>query len=857
MSIQSEISRISNNVNNSLDVLAEQGVTVPADANSNNLPELIRSAGNQFEAALNGKADLSEGVFFIKGASGTAGTWTGTHPDITAYYDGLMIAYKIGVAGASTTTLNINGLGAVKVVKNASSAISTNFAVNSVIFLVYTVDGSTAYWKAHDYDANTRNSVGDYQKNNTKLYFVGTTTTDSETSSSYATSYTNSKVYVDENNVFNAESGFKGNLTGNADTATKATQDGNGNNIPNTYETKADAEVKFNHISSEKEALADKVNEIEENVNDIRAESLQQVPLYANSVDECTDTSKLYVLPDGYIYAYKTVTTEGGTEEVTEQITGEFTAGYRLSTSSGNLSSLAGAITTPLIDITGYGEVFTIHLNGGSPNSVYWGATSDVTGNSMCLYKANATSTPMVLSGYTGSTRISGITYVVNAKNDVYVTFDTKNIDALGKGFTHIRFSGATGNKIDSTVFVTYQKATEGGTEQKWANTGRAFVPADYEERIIDLEKAVSSLKSSGSASVPYYVLEEAEEVADKVLGLRNANSFVMALASDLHTNGLDASSVGVLHAGQAMDAINSMTQLDLVALLGDYEIYNFNYGDDNGADETEDARKSFKHVKKAFTSVAKGVPFMQLQGNHDQDTTDTTAEARQKYYAYIGANNVGTVTDYNNKFRNYGYRDFDNYKIRVIYLNTTDVSEAEVTTNAKVSTEQLNWLNTVALNLTDPEWGIIVLTHHPLNWEGSLDNLLSALNTYKGKNTGAKLIAHFHGHLHNFRAETLGTNKILSITIPNACNGRENEYGTAKDENGNYVYSENQRSAYGDTDASGNQRKFPKTANSANDTSFNVVVVDRENEKVHAICYGAGIHRTITFGGVKTEEAK
>ena len=106
----------------------------------------------EFGAALDAKADKEQGVFFIKGEGTTAGTWLGVCAGIEAYYDGLMIAYKIGVAGASTTTLNINGLGAVKVVKNNNTGISTSFAVNSVIFLVYTVDGSTAYWKAHDTD---------------------------------------------------------------------------------------------------------------------------------------------------------------------------------------------------------------------------------------------------------------------------------------------------------------------------------------------------------------------------------------------------------------------------------------------------------------------------------------------------------------------------------------------------------------------------------------------------------------------------------------------------------------------------------------------------------------------------------
>ena len=35
-----------------------------------------------------------------------------------------------------------------------------------------------------------------------------------------------------------------------------------------------------------------------------RAEVIQQTPAFANSVEECTDTSKVYVLPDGFIYAH-------------------------------------------------------------------------------------------------------------------------------------------------------------------------------------------------------------------------------------------------------------------------------------------------------------------------------------------------------------------------------------------------------------------------------------------------------------------------------------------------------------------------------------------------------------------------
>ena len=194
------------NVSDIIDNLETSDPTKPLSAAQGAyIMGILQQLVTEFGEALDTKADKDQGVFFIKGGGTTdttnkVATWTGSHEGITEYYDGLMIAYKVGVAGASTTTLNINGLGAVKVVKNNNTGISTSFAVNSVLFLVYTVDGSTAYWKAHDYDSNTRNSVGDYQKNNTKLYFVGTTTTDDATSTSYATSYTNSKCYVGEDN---------------------------------------------------------------------------------------------------------------------------------------------------------------------------------------------------------------------------------------------------------------------------------------------------------------------------------------------------------------------------------------------------------------------------------------------------------------------------------------------------------------------------------------------------------------------------------------------------------------------------------------------------------------------------------
>jgi hypothetical protein len=141
-------------------------------------------------------------VFYIKGGGTTdttnkVATWTGSHPDITKYYEGLTIAYKVGTAGSTTTTLNINGLGAVSVVRNVTTAVSTAYAVGSIVFLTYTVDDSgTAYWKTADYDANTKTTTGTSNKVGTKMYLAGAT---SQTSSG-TTTYTNINCYIGTNN---------------------------------------------------------------------------------------------------------------------------------------------------------------------------------------------------------------------------------------------------------------------------------------------------------------------------------------------------------------------------------------------------------------------------------------------------------------------------------------------------------------------------------------------------------------------------------------------------------------------------------------------------------------------------------
>ncbi|MBE6871449.1 MAG: SGNH/GDSL hydrolase family protein [Ruminococcaceae bacterium] len=144
-------------------------------------------------AMIDAKAKKGESIYYIVGNGDTAGVWTGTCEDITEYYDGLTILFKLNVAGVSGgSTLNINGLGACAVKRNASTAVTTTYPAGSIVMLTY----SGGVWLTADYDANTKTSAGTSNKVGTKMFLVGGTSQNS----SGVTTYTNTNCYIGTDN---------------------------------------------------------------------------------------------------------------------------------------------------------------------------------------------------------------------------------------------------------------------------------------------------------------------------------------------------------------------------------------------------------------------------------------------------------------------------------------------------------------------------------------------------------------------------------------------------------------------------------------------------------------------------------
>jgi hypothetical protein len=114
--------------------------------------------------------------------------------------------------------------------------------------------------------------------------------------------------------------------------------------------------VGFNHIRDgavTTEKVADSSITFSKLADDAKmflADLTQIQPCFANLVDECSDTSKVYVLPDGYIYAYMKSTGVLYTDLV-DPSSEDWKLGYRINGSGVLVTTNANVLTTPYIPV--------------------------------------------------------------------------------------------------------------------------------------------------------------------------------------------------------------------------------------------------------------------------------------------------------------------------------------------------------------------------------------------------------------------------------------------------------------------------------------------------------------------------
>jgi hypothetical protein len=204
-------------------------------------------------------------------------------------------------------------------------------------------------------------------------------------------------------------------------------------------------------------------------IAEIKSQGIQQTPLFANGIEECTDTTKVYVFPDGYIYGYKS------TKEIVKHYTdlaNNFEDGGLNSSGNVATSGWKGVVCTDYIPFT---KGTVVRVKG-------FGAMLD---NFCAQYNASK-------AAYSTS-RINVSTSINDYDYDEETGIVT--VTCITSGVAYLRVSGIpTGTTDDVIITVNEEISEEVVTTYEWANTGHAFVPADYEARIIALEQKLANL---------------------------------------------------------------------------------------------------------------------------------------------------------------------------------------------------------------------------------------------------------------------------------------------------------------------------------------------------------------------------
>ena len=482
----------------------------------------------------------------------------------------------------------------------------------------------------------------------------------------------------------------------------------------------------------------------------------QLKPEFANSVEGCTDTSKLYVLPDNFLYAY--MTRETSTEPTELYDPAAATLDERHSGTPGSVVSGAGYVMTDYIPVDMAAStpvLLKVTCNGFNATAneapyfqkiAYYDSAKNCLGTKYLLASATKGSGAKLETSGNDTT-----IYVGYVEDGSQVTFYSQiafvRIEVKGTNT-----SGAT--ESDRNLITSIIAPNSGGItiETGWTNTGHAFVPADYEERIISLEHGVAKLQSGGSSevTVPTFWEDAVDVCISKIKALQvGRNCVTFPFFSDNHQR---LGFAGVL----------------IRKVMDECRIPFCFYGGDSigsGYIASEDVMIA---QDKAFDTVMSYIPngrFCRAVGNHDgywnvsEATGDEYRYSRaQVYELFMREESVAQNKRYGED-GTYYYVDDIASKVRFIVLNTNDNDSDG---GASVDSTQLEWMQNTALSFSESGWAVVFISHQPISnhYHANISNaeeVRTVVSNYiSGSATNkADIIGWYSGHIHRDRIYT------------------------------------------------------------------------------------------------------
>jgi len=437
------------------------------------------------------------------------------------------------------------------------------------------------------------------------------------------------------------------------------------------------------------------------------------------------------------------------------------------------------------------------------------------------------------------------------------------------------------------TVCTVCGTVTETEPIAKVTHTPGEWVVASEPTSVLSGEKHLLCSVCRGTIStesIPEYALSEAEQAAARLKNIQSESTFTFAALADLHvmSDSNYSQSINTVKslemASKSLAYLEDRIRIEAAVFLGDYTAASNNY-------TAARVKQDFVIAREHFSNLG-DYPVAWLRGNHEINyyASRDRLLTDEELYEYVDKNSRGMIFDPDNPHGGYGYIDFPEAKIRMICLNTVDALaenpavDGQDAPSCGISSAQLAWLADTALDFTakaDPEdWGILVLSHHPLDYIPQLKTALQLLEAYRNRSAGevrytasgteyavaydfinitpAEILCSIHGHNHNFNSEKSGIAEpwLWRFCIPNMSSGRENESASSTD----IPYSEK----WGDFDEDGNPVYYKKyhwseeirdyVYDDESGTSYCMITVDRENKKIYAHYVGVGRDRVFDY---------
>lgn len=465
----------------------------------------------------------------------------------------------------------------------------------------------------------------------------------------------------------------------------------------------------------------------------------------------------------------------------------------------GDSGSTAGKWLGTCPDINGYYEGLMIAYrsvsNGGNPST-----TLDINGLGPVTVKRNGAS--------------ADINYYYTSGNVLYLTYTVINGTAYWQ-LTDMWFAD-TDKRTSSTSAPNSKLLLVGCKTVSPSGVITYTNPDCYigDDNCLYSGGAKVASMADLPPDVPGYVIEEANRLAEVVHSRQNENTVSFMLGSDIHASLGEFGSISSLqmlestsHAANGMKIVADQIHLDFAGLLGDY------LWDDG--ETPEQARQILRQIREYFRPAFQSLPQFWCKGNHDglDDENHQAQLSDGQIFSSIGINNAGAVFDRENKVQGYCYRDFEDYKLRVVCMNTTKDY------NIAVDTTQINWLEKVLA--VQSGWKVVILSHCPLDWWGTGSAVYQTVASF-----AANILCNVHGHTHNYATGLVGDTNIPRVAIPNIDFYRANTYADDPDFGESITYS--------------------KIADSGQDTAFCVITIDLAQNKLYADHYGAGYDRVV-----------